>query len=1234
MLSRATKAHRAILFVMLVACWMLATASVTRAQTFTQIPALAFTKPFGGANPLPQVITAVSTGANFNFTATATTTTGGAWLSISKSGVTCCTTPEVLTVTVNPDIALAVGTYQGQIALTSTSNGSLTIPVSLTVAATNSAYFDNATGAVTFSLLTGASIVPPQTIQIRNGGSGTLNWTASASTADGGGWLQASALSGTAPSSVTVSIELASLPGGGSTAGTFLGQLAFQTAGSSVTIPVSVTVGTSVFKQINPINFTMPFGGANPLPQVLSVISTGTNFNFDSVALTGKGAAWLTVSKSGVDCCTTPEAITVSVNASTLAAGTYTGELLFTQYSLHDLAIVVPVTLTIAASGTTYFDSEPGQMTFSMVPGALNVTPQSLTVRNGGTGTLNWTGSVSTADGGSWLSASALSGVAPATITISVNPVNLPGGGQIAGTFVGQLFFQTTGSSFTVPVSVSVGGTVFRQVNPISFTMPFGGANPLPQILSVISTGESSGSNFNFDSVAVTSKGGAWLTVSKSGVDCCTTPEVLTVSVNASTLAAGTYTGEIILTQYSIHDLAMMVPVTLTIAPTSSKYFDSMAGEISFSLLTGAPTVPAQTLQVRNGGTGSFSWTGSFSTSDGGDWLAATPLSGTTPTTVSVSITPSNLPGGGLIAGTFVGQLSFQTTGSSVTIPVAVTVGASVFRQINPISFTMPFGGANPLPQVISAISTGSNFNFDSVAVTSKGGAWLTVSKSGVDCCTTPEALTVSVNASTLAVGTYTGEITLTQYSIHDIAITIPVTLTIAATSSRYFDNMPGQVSFSLQTGATAVPSQTLQVRNGGTGSFTWTGSVSTADGGDWLVATPLSGSTPSTVSVSITPANLPGGGQIAGTFIGQLSFQTTGSTFTVPVSVSVGTTVFRQLNPISFTMPFGGANPLPQILPIISTGESSGSNFNFDSVAVNSKGGAWLTVSKSGVDCCTTPETLTVSVNASTLAAGTYTGEIILTQYSIHDLAMTVPVTLTITSSTAAYFDNIPGEASFSFKPSQSNPPAQTVMILNAGAGTLNWTASVSTADGGAWLTATPRSGIAPSTATIKVVTSKLPGQGLIAGTYVGQVLLQGKGNSVTIPVSVNVGDPVFVQLPALNFSTVAGISPNPQMITVSSTSTAFNFDGAAVSAKGGSWLTISPSGIDCCTTPKVITVTVNGTNLTPGTYIGQLNFTQYSVHDKESTVPVIVTVSGAPGTPEVSTSATQIPGEVAPEE
>jgi hypothetical protein len=263
-------------------------------------------------------------------------------------------------------------------------------------------------------------------------------------------------------------------------------------------------------------------------------------------------------------------------------------------------------------------------------------------------------------------------------------------------------------------------------------------------------------------------------------------------------------------------------------------------------------------------------------------------------------------------------------------------------------------------------------------------------------------------------------------------------------------------------------------------------------------------------------------------------------------------------------------------------------------------------------VDCCTTPETITASANATTLAAGTYTAEITFTEYSNHDVAMTVPVTLTVASTSAAFFDNIPGEASFSFTPSQSNPPSQTVQILNAGSGSLSWKATTSTSDGGAWLAVTPKNGVAPSTATIKINTARLPGQGLIAGTYIGQVFLQAQGGNVTIPVSVNVGNPVFVQLPALTFTTLSGISPNPQIITVSSTSTALNFDAAAASAKGGTWLSISPNGIDCCTTPKTITVTVDGTNLTVGTYIGQLTFTEYSNHDEETTVPVIVTVTG----------------------
>src|SRR5258708_1829987 len=74
--------------------------------------------------------------------------------------------------------------------------------------------------------------------------------------------------------------------------------------------------------------------------------------------------------------------------------------------------------------------------------------------------------------------------------------------------------------------------------------------------------------------------------------------------------------------------------------------------------------------------------------------------------------------------------------------------------------------------------------------------------------------------------------------------------------------------------------------------------------------------------------------------------------------------------------------------------------------------------------------------------------------------------------------------------------------------------------------------------------------------------------------------------------------------MITVSSTSSGITFDAAADASKGGSWLTISPSGGGCCTTPKVITVMVDGTQLTAGTYVGQLTFTQYVTHDRVMTV------------------------------
>ena len=80
------------------------------AQTFSQVPALAFTKPFGGANPLPQIVSVASTdGSSIRFTPVASTFSGGGWLSISPSGTGCCFTPEAITATVSADLQLHGG---------------------------------------------------------------------------------------------------------------------------------------------------------------------------------------------------------------------------------------------------------------------------------------------------------------------------------------------------------------------------------------------------------------------------------------------------------------------------------------------------------------------------------------------------------------------------------------------------------------------------------------------------------------------------------------------------------------------------------------------------------------------------------------------------------------------------------------------------------------------------------------------------------------------------------------------------------------------------------------------------------------------------------------------------------------------------------------------------------------------------------------------------------------------
>jgi hypothetical protein len=784
---------------------------------------------------------------------------------------------------------------------------------------------------------------------------------------------------------------------------------------------------------------------------------------------------------------------------------------------------------------------------------------------------------------------------------VGITVSKLPGGGAVAGEYIGQVVLQTNGDTTTIPITVTVGPSAFKQLNPISFTMPFGGANPLPQVLNVAAIDESL---IRFSEFAVSGKN--WLTVSPSGTPCCYTPLAISAGINASTLAAGTYTGEIIVTEYANPGRSFVIPVNLTIV-ASGPFFDNLPGALSFSLKTGG-AAPPQIVQVGNGGTtGTLNWTATSSTADGGAWLSATPTSGTAPSVATISVNAANLPHGGALAGTYSGQVVFQTAGDTSTIPVTVTVGSDSFTQMNPISFTMPFGGANPLPQIlnVSAID-GSQIRFSASANSAKGGDWLSISPSGTPCCYTPLAVTASVNASTLAAGTYTGEIIITEYANPGRSMTIPVTLTIA-NAGAFFDSLPGGLSFSVQPGKKAT-SQTLLVGNGGTGKLKFTVTPVTADGGLWLTTTPATTSTPKLLTVAVNVLKLPGAGQIAGTYTGQLLIQGPGSIATVPVTVTVGTSVFAQVNPISFIMPFGGANPLPQLITVPAADNSV---IRFSTAASSSKGGAWLSISPTGTPCCYTSLPIKVSVSGSSLAAGNYTGEISITEYANPGRSMTIPVNLTVVASSKAFFDNLPGQTAFSFTPSKSNPPSQTVVVGNGGGGTLNCSVTASTADPGKWIKVLPTKGVDAGSYTVSITNSKLPGKGLIAGTYIGQQVLKGKTGNVTIPVVVTVGDPVFVQMPAVTFNTNRGVNPANQVISIASTSAAIRYSLTFASAKGGNWLNVTPTGNPCCFTPTSETVSANASALAAGTYTGEIIVTEYANPGKSMVIPVVLNVA-----------------------
>jgi len=234
---------------------------------------------------------------------------------------------------------------------------------------------------------------------------------------------------------------------------------------------------------------------------------------------------------------------------------------------------------------------------------------------------------------------------------------------------------------------------------------------------------------------------------------------------------------------------------------------------------------------------------------------------------------------------------SYLITAPSITPPPGTL-------SVSPTSLTFTVNGAAPPTQSIQVTSGGSPIAFTTSVSTTSGGNWLTVLPPGAN---TPASATVSVVATGLATGTYHGTVAFTSAGASNSPLAVPVSLDITAPIPQSLPTLnlsSAGLNFSAPAGGIAA-SQDPEVTASDGSAVTFNAASSTTSGGNWLSASPASGSTPSSEAVSVSLNGL-----AAGTYHGTVTFTSSGvsnSPISLPVTLTVTASTPPSTHPLEF---------------------------------------------------------------------------------------------------------------------------------------------------------------------------------------------------------------------------------------------------------------------------------------------------------------------------------------------
>lgn len=179
-----------------------------------------------------------------------------------------------------------------------------------------------------------------------------------------------------------------------------------------------------------------------------------------------------------------------------------------------------------------------------------------------------------------WLTVSGGSRTTPATVSVTANPAGLT-----AGNYQTLLIFTfSDGNTATVSVQLRVTAIQLQATpSPLSFTAQAGATSAQTATLIVIALGKNV-------PVTLSVTGGAWLSGTASAPS---TPFTVQVEVSPAGLAAGTYSGSIVLTSAPATNSPLSVPVTLTVAqPPPALPAISVAAIVNAASMQPGPAAP------------------------------------------------------------------------------------------------------------------------------------------------------------------------------------------------------------------------------------------------------------------------------------------------------------------------------------------------------------------------------------------------------------------------------------------------------------------------------------------------------------------------------------------------------------------------------------------------------------------------------------------------------------------